>query len=361
MAALSSLSRVVVLGAGGEMGSRVCRSAAKVPGVEVLGGSRSARGPVGVAMQRADVMDAASVARLLRAGDLVMNCVGPYFYDPAPLVAACVAARAHYCDLADDVAFAERVREAARRTDAREAGVFVCAGASTVPGLAGIFASAFVSSPRASEIARISAYLSVGSGNPLSAALLASLVAPLGRPLPDGARCFAELRALALSDGRTLRFGAYPAAFAEQRTAVGALSVPARFFFGFDRAPITALLHLAAPLLARLDSRTLHRISRAFVPFARAVSVLGTPLGVLAVCAEDAAGNELARLELAARARGLDIPAAPPAWIARRLVSGAALPTGAVALDEIVPLADVVSWARSDAAYALRASGSAAL
>lgn len=343
------------------MGHRVCRLAARVAGAEVVGASRSARGPLGVAMQRADVRDSASVARLLLAGDLVVNCAGPFAYDAAPLVAACVAARAHYCDLADDVAFAQRVREAARSAGARAAGVFVCTGASTVPGLAGIFARAFISSPRAPEIARISAYLSVGSANPLSAGLFASLLAPLGRALPDGRRAFAELRSLSLGDGRTLRFGAYPAPFAEQRIAFGERHIPARFFFGFDRAPLTALLHLAAPAFAKLEAHTLRRIARGLLPLARAVSVLGTPRGVLAVVAEDASGHELARIALTASSRGLDIPAAPPAWLAARLAQGTALPSGAVELHALVPLADMVAWARGDAAYMLSSRGSVEL
>ncbi len=357
---MSSRLRVLVLGAGGEMGRRVCRLAARVPGVVVVGASRSGRGPASVAMERADVRDAASVARLVRAGDLVVSCVGPYDYDPAPVVSASVAARAHYVDLADDVAFAERARAAARASGAERAGVVACTGASTLPGLAGVFASAFASSLRVNEIERIVVYLNVGSGNPVSAGTFASLLAPLGRTLPEGGACFAELRALAVGDGRTLRFGAYPAPFVAQRLAVGSRGVPARFFFGFDRAALTAGLHLLAPALARVPPPALRRIAGAFLPFARAVGALGSPLGVLAVCAEDAAGAELGRVELSARAHGLDIPASPPAWIAARIAAGAALPAGVVELGDLVPLADVVAWARADSARAFRTSGSVA-
>jgi hypothetical protein len=326
---------------------------AAVEGVEVVGVSRSARGPAGVAMQRGDATDAAGIARLLRGGDLVVNCVGPFHYDPAPLVAACVAAGAHYCDLADDVAFAERAREAARRSGALAAGVLACTGASTVPGLAGVLARAFASSPRADEIARVSAYLSVGSGNPVSAGLLASLLAPLGRALPDGARCFAESRALRAGDGRTLRFGAYPAAFSEGVVSIGARAVPASLHFGFDRAPLTALLLLLAPALARLPKQGVARLARGMLPFARVAQVFGTARGLLALVAEDAAGRELARLELSASAGGLDIPAAPPAWIAARLARGDLLPAGAVELADVIALSDAIGWLRANAARTL--------
>ena len=345
--------RVLVFGAGGEIGARVCRLVARAPGAEVLGASRSGRGLVGVPMQRADVTDGASAARLLAAGDLVVNCAGPFHYDPAPLVAACIAARAHYCDIADDVAFAERVCAAAEAHGASSAGVFVCTGASTVPGTVGVLARAFERSPRAHEIARISAYLSVGARNPVSAGLLASLLAPLGRPAPGGARWFHELRALRTRDGRTLRFGTYPAPFASGSVALGARRIPARLFFGFDRAALTALLGLAAPALGALPLAALGKLARALVPFANAVRPFGTPRGLLALIAEDAAGGELARIEIAASERGLDIPAAPPAWIAARLTRGDALPLGAVELAELVATSDALAWLRSIPSYSI--------
>jgi hypothetical protein len=272
-----------------------------------------------------------------------------------------VAARAHYCDLADDVEFAERVRATARSTGAQAAGVFACTGASAVPGLAAVLAGSLARAPRADEIARVRAYLSVGSANPISAGLLASLLAPLGRALPESGRCFAELRALRVADGRVLRFGAYPAAFAGGSVALGGRAVPARFAFGFDRAALTALLRLAAPLLARPSASVLARLTPALLPFARVVQAFGTPLGVLAVVGEDGAGRELARIELAARVRGLDVPAAPPAWIAARLVRGEALPAGSVELPALVGVEAVVSWVRAREGLELRVSEGIAL
>ena len=356
-----SAARVVVLGASGGVGARVVRSVSAVPGVEVLGASRSGRGAGGERLERIDVRDPATLALAVREGDLVVNCVGPFHYDPAPLVASCVAAGAHYCDLADDPAFAERARRAARGGDAAARGVFVCTGASTVPGLVGVLASALAASPRAPEIARVSVYLSVGSANPVSAGLLASLLAPLGRALPGAARCFGSLRALRTSAGRTLRFGSYPAAFEHGALILGARSVPVHFAFGFDRAALTALLRALAPLLARIPPLAFARLAPALLPFARVAQLFGTPLGVLVVVAEGGGGEEIARLELAARAHGLDVPAAPPAFIAARLARGEQLRAGSAELHELVPLADVLSWVRSRPELSLGASGSVAL
>jgi hypothetical protein len=338
------------------MGARVCRLVAQLERAVVIGVSRSARGPAGVAMQRGALGDAASIARLLRAGDLVVNCVGPYHYDPRPLVTACVAARAHYCDLADDVAFVEGVRASARDAGALLAGVCVCPGASTLPGLVGVFAEALARAPRADEITHVSTYLSVGSANPVSAGLLVSMLAPLGREAAGGSRAYSSLRTLRTSDGRTLRFGSYPAAFANGRVAVGGVPAPASFYFGFDRAPLVALLHLASRLLARIPLRALPGVAAALLPVARALGVFGTSRGVLALVGENALGEQIARIELSAAKRGLDIPAAPPAWIAARLARDGTLPGGARELCELAPLGDVLGWIRADAARSLHAS-----
>lgn len=357
---MTSEVRVVVLGAGGELGARVCRLAARVPGVAVVAATRSGRGPGGRTAARADVADAASIARLLAPAALLVNCVGPFHYDPAPLVGACVAARAHYCDLADDVAFAERVRAAADAHGAQEAGVCVIPGASTLPGSAGVLARAFEHAPRAQEIARVGVYLCVGSRNPLSGGLLASLLAPLGRAAPGGARWFGERATLVASDGRTLRLRSYPAAFAAGSVSIGARRVPARLYFGFDRAALTGSLALAAPALGALPARAIAPLARALLPFARLARWAGTPRGLLALVAEDAHGRELSRVELAARAEGLDVPAAPPAWLAARLAHGFALPAGHAELADAIPLADVLSWARSDNRLALGLPGEGA-
>jgi hypothetical protein len=183
------------------------------------------------------------------------------------------------------------------------------------------------------------------------------MLAPLGRAAESGSRAYEKLCALRVSDGRTLRFGSYPAAFAGGRVPVGPVSVPAHFSFGFDRAALVALLQLAAPLLARIPLGALPRIARALLPLVRALGVFGTPRGVLAVVGESAFGEELARIELTASARGLDIPAAPPAWIAAELVRRGALPAGTRELSELISFEDVVRWIGAQPEYALSQSG----
>ena len=98
------------------------------------------------------------------------------------------------------------------------------------------------------------------------------------------------------------------------------------------------------------------KLARALLPFANAVRLFGTQHGLLAVVAENLHGEEIARIEVAARARGLDIPAAPPAWIAACIARGDALPTGNVELAELVPASAAFKWLRSDSGRTLSSS-----
>jgi hypothetical protein len=85
-------------------------------------------------------------------------------------------------------------------------------------------------------------------------------------------------------------------------------------------------------------------------------TVVGTPLGVLLVRAEDGAGRELDRVEVHAAANGLDVPAAPAVWVAERLAKGGSLGSGVRGLEQVVTLADACAWLRG-AGYEVREGG----
>ena len=170
-----------------------------------------------------------------------------------------------------------------------------------------------------------------------------------------------ESARLPASDGRRLRFGSYPAPFAGGTIALGARRVPARFFFGFDRALPTALFRLAMNGLRHRSELQIVRLARFLLPVARGMRWLGTTRGLLAVVAEDAVGREIARVELAANERGLDVPAAPPTWVAARLARGGALPGGARELCEVIGPEDVLSWVRAEPQLRLHTSGGVTL
>ncbi|MEN8159220.1 MAG: hypothetical protein ABFS41_04005 [Myxococcota bacterium] len=335
-----------MVGATGEMGRRICRLLERwTPGARVIGASRS-----GQAERRVDITDEASVARALEGVSLLVNAVGPYVYDPGPVIRACARACVPYADLTDDAAWLAAVAEAASACGAEAAGVAVVPGCSTVPGLVSVLASRWA---ERGDVASLAAFLSMGSANPPSRGLLAGLLAPLGRPRPDGGRWFASVTEETISDGRKLRFGAWPAPTGG--LALGARHVPLRFHAGFDRAWITTGLRLAAPVLGRLPERWVPKLAALALPVAQLARLFGTPRGVLLLRAEDHAGAELDRVELVAAADGLDVPAAPVVWLVQRLLAKGIEGGGVRDLADVVERADAVAWLR-EAGFELRGS-----
>jgi hypothetical protein len=348
------VTTVLVVGATGELGQRVCRLLRRwTPGVRMVGGNRSGRGHSDFPVCRVDVGDERSLAPALRDVALVVNAVGPYRYAPGPLVRACVAARAHLVDLADDLAWFGAVAEAASRAGAAGAGVAVIPGCSTVPGLVALLAQRWAAR---ADVTALSAWLSIGSANPPSRGLLTTLLAPLGRPAPRGGRWFTQLVTLETSEGRRLRFGSWPAPVPKAGLRIGARRLPLRFYVGFDRAPMTLALRLAAPLLAGVPSRTLPKLAAAALPLARALRPLGTQRGALLLLAHGKEGIEKDRVEVHALAHGLDIPAAPVIWVVQSLLAGGLREGGLLALEDVVEPAAAVAWLR-EAGYELREGG----
>lgn len=344
------MTTVLVVGATGEMGRRVCRLLRRwTPSVRVLGANRSGRGHPDFPVRRVDVRDERSLAPALRDVALVVNAVGPYLYDPGPLLRACVKARAHYADLADDLGYLAAVAEATSRAGASAAGVAVIPGCSTVPGFVSLLASRWAERP---ELASVSALLSMGTRNPPSRGLVAGLFTPLGRRAPGGGRWFTKLVRAEISDGRRLWYGAWPAPYPKAGARIGKQRVPVRFYAGFDRLWVTAGLRFAAPFVGRLPLRWIPTLAGVALPFVRAATVVGTPRGVLLVRAEDAGGAELDRVEVHALANGLDVPAAPVVWVVQSLLKGGLEEGGLCGVEDVVAPGDAFAWLR-DAGYEL--------
>jgi short subunit dehydrogenase-like uncharacterized protein len=77
--------------------------------------------------QIVNVRDPSSLARLIRAGDAVINCAGPFSVLGEPVVRACVQAGAHYVDTTGEQPFMRAMHERYDRA-AREAGIAVVNG-----------------------------------------------------------------------------------------------------------------------------------------------------------------------------------------------------------------------------------------
>jgi hypothetical protein len=294
----------------------------------------ASRRGAGATARSIDVGDPRTFTAALAGIDVVVNAAGPYRYDPAPLVAACVERGIHYLDLAESPDFLGRVRQAA--TGAEAAGVAVVGGCSTVPGLVDLLARPFFEEQGARSVA---AWLSMGSANPVSGALLEGLLAPLGRHAPDGARYFGAVTSRIIG-GRRLRFGRHPVGLAES-------VLPVRLHVGFDRAPLVYALCALAPALGQLSESAVARVARAGAPLAALIRPFGTPRGVLRVEALDESGRALAAVEVEAHTDGLDVPAWPAIWVTRRLLQDASSGSGALSLAEVVPRDEALAGLRS--------------
>ncbi len=121
---------IVVIGATGYTGDLIARRLAGGDAPYVV----AARDPdrlkalalemEGAVPQVVDVKDPASLHRLIRAGDVVINTAGPFTELGEPVVAACVEAGAHYLDTTGEQAFMHAIHERYHEA-ARAAGVAV--------------------------------------------------------------------------------------------------------------------------------------------------------------------------------------------------------------------------------------------
>jgi short subunit dehydrogenase-like uncharacterized protein len=120
----------MLYGANGYTGELIAREAVRRGHRPILAG----RSPTGVRALATELglearvfpLDAVDPATSLAGVSLVLHCAGPFSATAAPMIRACLAARAHYLDITGEVA----VFELAQQLDAaaRDAGVVVCPG-----------------------------------------------------------------------------------------------------------------------------------------------------------------------------------------------------------------------------------------
>jgi uncharacterized protein YbjT (DUF2867 family) len=177
--------KVVVLGGYGVFGAKLVRLLVR-DGHDVVVAGRSADKAAALATQVG-----ATTLVVDRLGDLgalwalspaaVVDAAGPfhaYGDDPYALARACVQHGVHYLDLADDPAFCAGVTELDQA--AKDAGVFVLSGASSVPAISSAAVAALTAD--AVEIDTISTAILPGNRAPRGRAVIASILHQCGRP-----------------------------------------------------------------------------------------------------------------------------------------------------------------------------------
>lgn len=124
-------SGLLVYGANGYTGEMIARAAVASGLAPVLAG-RSA-GPIeslarelGCDFRVFGLEDEAVVVRQISGSRVVLHCAGPFSATAGPMMAACLAARAHYTDITGEI----EVFELGFRQDAaaRQAGIVICPG-----------------------------------------------------------------------------------------------------------------------------------------------------------------------------------------------------------------------------------------
>jgi saccharopine dehydrogenase-like NADP-dependent oxidoreductase len=180
-------TRVVVLGATGNFGARICRALAFNPGIQAVAAARhpesiAADAESGGAIERARLdLRSTSFADDLRAlaPAIVVHCAGPFQGQDYRVAHAVLSAGAHYIDLADGrefvARFADEVGSAAVTADR-----LAVAGASTLPALSSAVIDALAA--RFVRLAEIEVIIAPAQRAPRGAATLAAVLSYAGRP-----------------------------------------------------------------------------------------------------------------------------------------------------------------------------------
>ncbi len=186
------MSVVAVLGATGVFGRRVAERLLRIPGIRVALVSRSANSLRALAAQL-DAMDRISTHALDLDSDeaeallsttiapaIVVDTVGPFQRRDWRWQYWAIARGVHWIDLADTPDYVAGVGEL--DDAARAAGVLVCSGASSVPGLSSaVIAQHLV---RFESLAEVEIGIAPGNRTERGLATIRSILSTVGKPIP---------------------------------------------------------------------------------------------------------------------------------------------------------------------------------
>jgi hypothetical protein len=185
--------RTVVIGGYGNFGTRICRALSTDSDIRVIAAGRSpapARFGAQVEGARLDLESPDFAADLRKLSpDLVIHCAGPFQGQDYRVGDAALSAGAHYIDLADGRAFVTRFADQFDAR-ARDAGLFMISGASSVPALS----SAVIDDlqGRFQQIEEIQLAIAPGQRAPRGTATIAGVFSYAGKPfkwMHDGTWC----------------------------------------------------------------------------------------------------------------------------------------------------------------------------
>ncbi len=313
---------IAVLGGYGIFGGRVARGLAghsdskvRIVGRDPKAGAEYASS-IGADFQAADLADSESLARAVAGAHVVIHAAGPFQGSDYRVAEACIAAGAHYLDLADARDFVAGI--GALDSRARAKGLLVASGASSVPAVTHAMVAATL--PEFNRVDAIHIALAPGNKNPRGSSTIAAILSYLGRPI----KVFEE--------GRWIeRFG-WDGAHARNfpppvgRRRVHACDVPdlalfpevfgartVRFSAGLELEIFNRALSAFAWLRRRGRLENLPRRASSFRRLSLLLYAFGSRNGALSVWVEGAGPDGAARLRSIALVTDDDGPATPSA------------------------------------------------
>jgi len=372
--------RVLVLGGYGAFGGRITERLAHEADVEVIVAGRSLQRAAQFAGRvqkgaRAKITPARLDATQIAATELatlrpllVINASGPYQRQDYRAAQACIAARVHYADLADARGFVTGI--CTLDAEARQAGVLVVSGASTVPAV-----SAAVIDEHAPQFAALEAVtIVIAPGNSFDPGLATtqSILSTLGRPFAP-TRKQGTLAAARGSNSLALEHGAtegtmYGWQHLRRRTIpglggrwLGACDTPdldllPRRYPGLRSVQVFAALevgtfHLGLWGLSWLVRgglvRNPERLAAPLLRAKHALRFLGSDVGGMAVelagIGPDGAPKHVDWQLIARRGHGPYIPATASVILAKRLLAGTLAERGAMPCLGLFTLAEFLA------------------
>ncbi|MSQ74064.1 MAG: saccharopine dehydrogenase [Betaproteobacteria bacterium] len=345
---------MLVLGGYGHFGGRVCRALMHhatliVAGRDGAKARKFARG-LGAAHQGV-AMDCSASAlaervRALRADAVVHTC-GPFQGQDYRVARACIAAGAHYLDLADGRAFVAGIGEL--DAVAREAGVLVASGASTLPALS----SAVIDEHRGhfARLDSIDISIAPGQQTPRGAATLEAVLSYCGKPFSVWEQGHWQT-VYGWQDAHRFNYPDLGGRWLARCDVPDLQLFPARYAgvqrVRFDAALELALAQCAFWMLAAMVRLKIvdnaSRYARVMQAWGRHFDWMGSSTGGMYVglCGTDHAGRP-ARLDwhlLARCGHGPEIPCIPAIVLARKLAAGTLAVRGAMPCMGLMTLAE---------------------
>jgi saccharopine dehydrogenase-like NADP-dependent oxidoreductase len=328
--------RILVIGGSGHFGARIVRALARNAGIGVVVAGR--RPPSAEFDTLALDHNAADLPARLReaAPDLVIHTSGPFQGQDYHVARAAIAAGAHYLDLADGREFVCGI--GALDAEARQHGVVVASGASTLPAVSGAVLDRLT--PHYATIDAIDIVIAPGQRTPRGRATLEAVLSYCGHPFRvwQGGRWNT---AYGWQDLRRVAFDALGTRLSARCDVPDLELWPARHpgvrSVRFDAALELPLEHAALATLAWLVRiglvRAPERFASTAIALARHLDRFGSDIGGMRVRVDGVrrdGGRGTHEWNLVARqGHGPEIPCVPAVAIARKLARGETFTAGA--------------------------------